>query len=153
MSDHLSSKTVKELKEYAAANGIDLGDAKTKAKILSVLLDVKSDGTVEDVEAAKTDAIVMPERPKRVPVSNSKVNEDGVVVSNAAERKRPANDDSSTKVEKVAIYSEKNMHWTGTGAVQKGYNIVTKEAAEKWLTRKGIRIAEPEEVATFYGQE
>ena len=31
-------------------------------------------------------------------------------------------------------------------------NIVSKEAAEKWLKREGIRKATPEEVATYYGK-
>jgi hypothetical protein len=44
------------------------------------------------------------------------------------------------------------MRWTGVGALVKGYNIVTKEAAEKWLTRQGVRKASAEEVATYYGK-
>jgi hypothetical protein len=59
--------------------------------------------------------------------------------------------DTETPVGKFAIYSEKNMNWVGVGVVKKGYNIVTKEAADKWLTRKGIREATAEEVASHYG--
>jgi hypothetical protein len=43
------------------------------------------------------------------------------------------------------------MAWSVVGRINKGYNIVTKEAAEKWLSRKGVREATPEEVATHYG--
>jgi len=54
--------------------------------------------------------------------------------------------------EKVAIYSTKNVAWSEVGKVYRGYNIVDKDAAEKWLTRPHIRIATPEEVAKEFGK-
>ena len=54
--------------------------------------------------------------------------------------------------EKVALHSTKNVTWEGIGKVYRGYNIVTKEAAEKWLTRSHIRTATPEEVAKEFGK-
>jgi len=61
----------------------------------------------------------------------------------------------TTKVEglgdKVAIYSTKSVYWSEVGSVTKGYNIVTKQQADKWLTRKHVRIAEPEEVKKAFG--
>jgi DNA-binding protein H-NS len=54
--------------------------------------------------------------------------------------------------EKVAIYSTKNVTWSGVGKVYRGYNIVEKDAAEKWLTRSHIRTATPEEVAKEFGK-
>jgi len=53
-------------------------------------------------------------------------------------------------VEKIAVYSEKNLHWNGVGELEKGYNILSKEDSEKWLTNKSVRLATPDEVATFY---
>lgn len=50
-------------------------------------------------------------------------------------------------VEKVAIFSTKNVSWVGVGSVSKGYNFVTKPHAEKWLTRSHTREATPQEVA------
>jgi hypothetical protein len=38
------------------------------------------------------------------------------------------------------------------GDLKVGYNIVSKEASEKWITRKAVRIAQPEEVASYYGK-
>jgi len=68
----------------------------------------------------------------------------------ATERKK------SAKVEKpketVALYSTKNVTWSEVGKVYRGYNIVSKDAAEKWLTRSHIRIATPEEVAKEFGK-
>jgi hypothetical protein len=50
-------------------------------------------------------------------------------------------------VEKVALFSTKNVSWPGVGSVSKGYNFVTKDQATKWLTRNHIREAAPQEVA------
>lgn len=58
--------------------------------------------------------------------------------------------DNSPK-EKVALYSNGNIHWSGVGSLEKGYNIVTKEESVKWLTRRNVREATPQEVAKHYG--
>ena len=58
-----------------------------------------------------------------------------------------------TALEKVAIFSERNVFWNGVGEVVKGYNIVTKEVSEKWLTTNKVRIATPQEVAKHYGKK
>lgn len=55
--------------------------------------------------------------------------------------------------EKVAIHSSRNIHWNGVGSLTIGYNIVTKEASEKWLAHKAVRLATPQEVAKYYGKE
>lgn len=52
----------------------------------------------------------------------------------------------------VALYSSKNVVWESVGKIDKGYNIVTKAAAEKWLTRAHVREATPEEIAREYGK-
>jgi len=52
----------------------------------------------------------------------------------------------------VAIHSTKNVSWSGVGKVYRGYNIVTPEQAEKWLTRSHVRLATPEEVAKEFGR-
>jgi hypothetical protein len=54
--------------------------------------------------------------------------------------------------ETVALYSTKNVTWSEVGKVYRGYNIVSKDAAEKWLTRSHIRTATPEEVAQEFGK-
>ena len=51
----------------------------------------------------------------------------------------------------VAIHSTKNVSWNGVGKVYRGYNIVTPEQSEKWLTRNHVRLATPEEVAKEFG--
>lgn len=59
---------------------------------------------------------------------------------------------SSETAPKMALYSEKNLTWSGVGSLVKGYNFLNKNVAEKWLTKtKHVRIATPEEVAKEYG--
>jgi hypothetical protein len=58
--------------------------------------------------------------------------------------------DSKDTVEKVAIYSNKNLFKNGLGELKVGYNIVTKEASDFWVTHKAVRTATPEEVAKAY---
>ena len=57
------------------------------------------------------------------------------------------------ETEKIALYSIKNLFWNGIGELNTGYNIVSKEESEKWLTHKAVRIATPEEVASHYGKK
>ena len=147
-----STMTVAKLKEYAEENNIDLGSAKTKTAILSVITQTKSNISV----AEEASSVIGSERlklPKRSPVSNTRTNEEGVLTVGSADtfKNKEFKKDTKTPDDKVAIFSEKNMHWQGIGTVTKGYNIVKKEAAEKWLTRKGIREATPQELATHYG--
>lgn len=52
----------------------------------------------------------------------------------------------------VALYSERNLFWSDLGSLNYGYNIVSKEDSEMWLKKKSVRLASPEEVATYYGK-
>ncbi len=53
--------------------------------------------------------------------------------------------------DKVALHSTSNVRWPEVGSLYKGYNIVTKEQSEKWLTRSHVRLATPEEVKKAIG--
>lgn len=53
--------------------------------------------------------------------------------------------------EKVAIHSTKSVRWEEVGSISKGYNIVTKAQADRWLSRSHVRIATPEEVKKAFG--
>jgi hypothetical protein len=80
--------------------------------------------------------------------------EDGVIGATVAP-KTPAKKKSAKAAEvkeTVALYSTKNVTWAEVGKVYRGYNIVEKDAAEKWLTRSHIRTATPEEVAKEFGK-
>jgi hypothetical protein len=149
--EHLSSKTVKELKEYALDNNIDLGKARTKTQILSIILGGVANISTEPVE--EQTVIKANEPVKRIPKSSSASNDGGVVVSRRAEKTVKKTTETQKQEDiQVALFSEKNLHWLGVGNVKKGYNIVKEEAAKLWLQRQGIREATPEEVATYYGK-
>lgn len=60
---------------------------------------------------------------------------------------------SAEPEEKIAVFSLKNLFASGFGELNAGYNIVSKEASEKWLTHKAVRMATPEEVASYYGKK
>lgn len=83
------------------------------------------------------------------------VNDDNGVFSSqpktATPKKAAKPKASKPKNETVAIYSERNVVWRDVGKISKGYNIVSSEAAKKWLTRSYIREATPEEVAREFG--
>lgn len=68
------------------------------------------------------------------------------------ENKTTSNVKKVAKKETVALYSTRNVTWNGVGKVYIGYNIVSSEAADKWLARDHVRIATPEEVAREYGK-
>ena len=123
--EELAEKNVTELKAYAKENNIDLYGTKTKIEILEVL------------------ASFIGEKPKPKPAKKAKVVVEPVV------QKKEAVD----MTDKVALYSTRNIHWgSGIGALKVGYNIVSKEASEKMVTHKAVRIATPEEVASYYGK-
>jgi len=79
---------------------------------------------------------------------------EGVIGATTAPKTSPKKKSAkATEItEKVAIYSTKNVTWSEVGKVYRGYNIVEKDAAEKWLTRSHIRTATPEEVAKEFGK-
>jgi len=77
------------------------------------------------------------------------------VASRSAEKKAVTKENFKKKEqekETVAIYSSRNVTWSEVGKVYRGYNIVSKEEADKWLTRNHTRLATPEEVAEEFGK-
>jgi hypothetical protein len=62
------------------------------------------------------------------------------------------NSNSKNAIEKVAVYSSKNLFKYGLGELKIGYNIVTKEASNSWVSNNAVRIATPEEVSKAYSR-
>jgi outer membrane biosynthesis protein TonB len=50
------------------------------------------------------------------------------------------------KPELVAVFASTNLVWSGLGRLSKGYNLVAKDDAARWLTHAKVREASPEEV-------
>lgn len=105
--------------------------------------------TVDENNVIGSTEAVTKEEPK-----SSIVNlQSGAIGSGSADR--PAKKSSKKqepKEETVAIHSTRNVTWSEVGKVYRGYNIVPKSAAEKWVTRDHIRLATPEEVAKEFGK-
>jgi len=106
----------------------------------------------EEVAVPGNGAIMSPEprAPKKTKVDNLENDVIGSSKASTSTKKKqiaeqPLGDN------KVAIFSTKNVTWSGVGKVYRGYNIVSADAAEKWATRSHVRIATPEEVAREYG--
>ena len=109
----------------------------------------------DPVEEKKNDDVIeAPTYSDPVPEIPALGNVNGAIGVTTApkESKKPAKKTSAPKKETVALYSTKNVTWSEVGKVYRGYNIVSKEASEKWLTRSHIRIATPEEVAKEFGK-
>lgn len=70
-------------------------------------------------------------------------------VTSAPKAKAPAK--KKEQPEKVALHSTRNVSWPGVGKIAKGYNIVSSEKADMWLSRDHVRLATPEEVAREFG--
>lgn len=128
--------------------------------VVEEVVETKNIVVAEETTTDEGQVVVTAPKKQRAPrKSNTKVNDDGVIGSNAADyalkdAPKPSAEKPKEQVnpEKVALWSAKNIRWTGIGELSKGYNIVTKEAAEKWLTKAGIREATPKEIATYYGK-
>ena len=68
-----------------------------------------------------------------------------------ADKKDKSDAKAEDKSETVALHSKRPVLWEGVGRVERGYNIVSKAQAEKWLTRDHIRLATPEEIKGALG--
>ena len=121
--EKFSKKTVPQLKAYAKKHNIDLYGTSTKEEMLEAILPFVPRKDVEEVKETK-------------PTTAAKEQKEALEIP----------------TDKMALYSERNLHWNGVGALVKGYNIVTKEASVKWLSHKAVREASPKEVARHYGK-
>lgn len=85
------------------------------------------------------------------PVQSLGFTKTGAIGSMAADGPSKNVKPSADLSEKVAVHSTKSVRWEEVGSLSKGYNIVTKAQADKWLTRGHVRIATPEEVKRAFG--
>lgn len=65
-------------------------------------------------------------------------------------RRRRAQRKAEGTPEKIAVYCKRNVSWDGVGQLKRGYNFVSKEEAEKWLTIRGVREATADEVRLHF---
>ncbi len=137
----LSTRTLGELKLIAREQGID-AEGLRKAEI------------VEAIQSSGGQVITsMNTAPSHTDPSAS-TNDNGIFISPQPEKVKTEMRPEPKPYEdanKVAVYASRNLNWAGVGKLEKGYNFVKREAADKWLTLKAVRQASPEEVASHYG--
>jgi hypothetical protein len=75
------------------------------------------------------------------------------VIGTAAQPAKPqvTKKKATVAADDVALYSTRNVRWEGVGTISRGYNVVSKKDAEKWLTRSHVREATAAEVAKELG--
>lgn len=103
---------------------------------------------VKPVEVKDDESVISAPKPEASEPALSSV-EDGVIgtgVKKAAKPTAKKTQKAASQPESVAIYSERNVTWPGVGKVYRGFNIVSKEEADQWLTRSHCRLATPEEI-------
>jgi len=104
------------------------------------------------VEAPVVEAPVVKAPAAEEPVQSLGFTKTGAIGSMAADGpKKESKPESLDLSDKVALHSTKSVRWEEVGTLYKGYNIVTKAQAEKWLSRSHVRIASPEEVQKAFG--
>jgi hypothetical protein len=103
------------------------------------------------VEAPVVEEPVVSAPAAEEPVQSLGFTETGAIGSMAADGPRKTIKSDVDLSEKVALHSTKSVRWEEVGSLSKGYNIVTKAQADKWLTRGHVRIATPEEVQKAFG--
>jgi hypothetical protein len=103
------------------------------------------------VEAPVVEAPVVEAPVAEEPVQSLGFTKTGAIASMAADGSNKKAKPEADLAEKVALHSTKSVRWEEVGSISKGYNIVTKAQAEKWLTRGHVRIATPEEVKKAFG--
>jgi hypothetical protein len=105
----------------------------------------------EPVAEAVVEAPVAEHVEAEEPVQALGFTETGAIGSMAADGPKNIVTQSVDLSEKVALHSTKSVRWEEVGSISKGYNIVTKAQADKWITRGHVRIATPEEVQKAFG--
>lgn len=105
----------------------------------------------EPVVEVAAEATVVEAPPAEEPVQSLGFTKTGAIGSMAADGPSKTIKTDVDLSEKVAVHSTKSVRWESVGAISKGYNIVTKAQADKWLTRSHVRIATPEEVKKAFG--
>jgi hypothetical protein len=124
----------------------------TKSEQVAKKNNIKSSKPKEDSSNVGEGAISSPGAVSKGGKKTSAVQQNSFGAISSARADAPKVDKPSTtkETEKVAIFSTKNVSWAGVGRIGKGYNIVTRSDANKWLTREHVREATPEEIAESF---
>jgi len=146
-----NNNNVSENKEQKISTGYwstpeQVADAAAKVETVEEAQVVEAPVEAEEAPAAVVEAPAAEE-----PVQSLGFTKTGAIGSMAADGPKKTVKPEAELADKVAIHSTKSVRWEEVGSISKGYNIVTKAQADKWLTRNHVRIATPEEVQKAFG--
>ena len=122
-----------------------------EAPVVEAPVETPVEPVVEPVVEVAVETAVVEAPPAEEPVQSLGFTKTGAIGSMAADGASKTIKSDVDLSEKVAVHSTKSVRWEEVGSISKGYNIVTKAQAEKWLTRSHVRIATPEEVKKAFG--
>lgn len=142
--DKLKEMSAEELEKYAVENKIDLYGTSSVSEMLETILNFVP---IEEFTLKLESATTAEEEKAPQNVIDARIYSEKAVKKEVKESNKPK------KSNEVALYAVRNLHWSGVGTLEAGYNIVSKEESEKWLTHKAVRVASPEEVATYFGNK
>lgn len=117
--------------------------------------EINNDSVEAPVEKIEEPTPAVEEKPEVVeaPAVEEKAVEEAPVAAPVVEEKPKAKKTEKVakpviEEEKVVLFSERNVSWSGVGRLKVGYNLVEKSEADKWLSGSlKVRLATPEEVA------
>jgi hypothetical protein len=134
-------------------NPFSVENAEEQAHVEAPVVEAPVEHVAEPVlEAPVVEAQVVEAPAAEEPVQALGFTETGAIGSMAADGPKKDINPEQGLGDKVAIYSTSNVRWEeANGAIYKGVNIVTKDQADKWLTRSHVRIATPAEVEKALG--
>ena len=117
------------------------------AHVEAPVVETSAGPVAEPVVEVAVEPVVVEAPAAEDPVQSLGFTETGAIGSMAADGPKKDIKPAKDLGDKVAIYSTSNVRWEeANGAVYKGVNIVTKDQADKWLTRSHVRLATAEEV-------
>lgn len=59
--------------------------------------------------------------------------------------------DKEQETNKVAVFAQNSLYYTGLPRLEKGYTIVTTDEANRWMKISSkVREASPQELAVFF---
>jgi hypothetical protein len=74
------------------------------------------------------------------------------VILNFVPKEEPeAKEEEIKDSELEVVLAPRNLYWAGVGKLKEGYNLVSKQDAEKWLRVKSVSSATASDLARSYG--
>lgn len=151
MSENVNNENIAEEISVPVAEPTKIEEPTKVEEVAKAEDAIVEEPKIEEAPVAKSDVIEIP-KPSEKQGLGSVGNGAMGVAKFAEEKKAKPSAKPVAKEETVAIHSTRNVTWQGVGKVYIGYNIVSKAAADQWLTRSHTRLATPEEVAKEFGK-